>query len=230
MTLGRRGLPRLPVAVRHRRRVHGAREPWRSASSSRSRPTCARCATSPRSSTPGSGVVVHEVVADGSIWYGKDRRRADPATGDGSTTSTRTSRQVPEHRRADLALDRRRRVPRRDARVHGAQARYVRTSSTPTATAGRRATATSSAPAWARRSSTTPSTHPRRSTTSPTWRGGRADGGTPTGPRPRRRPRAPLRGHVVDRGRARSTPTRSTTRATQTNQKHWIGQTRWRPS
>jgi hypothetical protein len=28
-----------------------------------------------------SGVVVHEVVSDGSVWYGKDSRRTDPATG-----------------------------------------------------------------------------------------------------------------------------------------------------
>jgi hypothetical protein len=30
----------------------------------------------------GSGVVVHEVVADGSVWHGKDQRTVDPATGD----------------------------------------------------------------------------------------------------------------------------------------------------
>jgi hypothetical protein len=30
----------------------------------------------------GSGVVVHEVVADGSVWYGKDSRTTDPTTGD----------------------------------------------------------------------------------------------------------------------------------------------------
>jgi glycogen debranching enzyme len=29
-----------------------------------------------------SGVVVHEVVSDGSIWFGKDSRRIDPATGE----------------------------------------------------------------------------------------------------------------------------------------------------
>ena len=50
MTLDRRGLPGLPVAVRRRRRVHGARGAWRSASSRRSRTTCAPCATSPSSS------------------------------------------------------------------------------------------------------------------------------------------------------------------------------------
>jgi hypothetical protein len=30
----------------------------------------------------GSGVVVHEVVADGSIWHGKDTRTTDPGTGE----------------------------------------------------------------------------------------------------------------------------------------------------
>ena len=30
----------------------------------------------------GSGVVVHEVISDGSIWFGKDSRRTDPATGE----------------------------------------------------------------------------------------------------------------------------------------------------
>ena len=30
----------------------------------------------------GSGVVVHEVVADGSVWHGKDLRTVNPATGD----------------------------------------------------------------------------------------------------------------------------------------------------
>ncbi len=29
-----------------------------------------------------SGVVVHEMVADGSVWYGKDERTVDPATGE----------------------------------------------------------------------------------------------------------------------------------------------------
>ncbi len=43
--LPRRRLPRLPVAVRHRRRVHRVRQRRGRASSSRSRTTCARCAT-----------------------------------------------------------------------------------------------------------------------------------------------------------------------------------------
>jgi hypothetical protein len=30
----------------------------------------------------GSGVVVHEVVSDGSIWFGKDERETDPVTGE----------------------------------------------------------------------------------------------------------------------------------------------------
>ena len=29
-----------------------------------------------------SGVVTHEVISDGSIWFGKDSRRTDPATGE----------------------------------------------------------------------------------------------------------------------------------------------------
>ena len=63
--------------------------PSRSASSARSRTTCARCATSPTILNDGSGVVVHEVVADGSIWHGKDRADAR-RTRRCSTTSTRT--------------------------------------------------------------------------------------------------------------------------------------------
>ena len=68
------------MAVRRRRRVHRARgRDARPVRGDRGR-TCARCATSPTSSPTGSGVVVHEVVADGSIWYGKDLRELDPAT------------------------------------------------------------------------------------------------------------------------------------------------------
>ena len=29
----------------------------------------------------GSGVVAHEIVADGSVWYGKDERGTEPSTG-----------------------------------------------------------------------------------------------------------------------------------------------------
>ena len=50
----------------------------RSGSSSRSRTTCGRCATISDILSDDSGVVVHEVVADGSVWYGKDSRRTNP--------------------------------------------------------------------------------------------------------------------------------------------------------
>ena len=94
----------------------------RSASSRRSRTTCARCATSPTMLNDGSGVVVHEVVADGSVWHGKDNRDDRPDHRRGHVRlQHRRDRQVPERRRADLALDGRRRVPRRDARLHAAQ-------------------------------------------------------------------------------------------------------------
>ena len=69
----------------------------------------------------GSGVVVHEVVADGSVWTART-----PATpnGDGRRglrLQHGRDRQVPGRRGADLALDGRRRLPRRDARLHAAQ-------------------------------------------------------------------------------------------------------------
>ena len=57
----------------------------------------------------------------------------------------RRDRQVPERRRADLALDRRRRLPRRDVRLREVEPASTSTaSSTTTATAGPRASATSS--------------------------------------------------------------------------------------
>ena len=76
----------------------------------------------------GSGVVVHEVVADGSVWYGKDARHTNPDTG--AVTCLRLQhgrdRQVPGRHGADLALDGRQRLPRRDARLHVAQPRVRR--------------------------------------------------------------------------------------------------------
>ena len=38
----------------------------------------------------GSGVVTHEVISDGSNWFGRDSRRTDPVTVRASTTSTPT--------------------------------------------------------------------------------------------------------------------------------------------
>ena len=150
---------------------------WRSASSTPPRTTCARCATSPRSSTTAPGIVVHEAVSDGSIWFGHDsqttrtRRRND--------FNTDETVKFPSTVALDLALDRRRPLPRRDVRLRQAQPAGRRpTSSTSTATAGPRARATSSARAWARRSSTTASTTSARSTTSPTWRASKHDDAT----------------------------------------------------
>ena len=66
--------------------------------------------------------------------------------------------------------------------VRGAQhALRHRRSSTPTATAGPRASATSSGRAWATRSSTTPSTRSAGSTTSRTWRAPSTTGAPPRG-------------------------------------------------
>jgi hypothetical protein len=58
-----------------------------------------------------SGKVGHEFVSDGSMWFGAER---------GSRQHRRDS-QVPERGGADLALDGRQRLPRRDVRLHQAQ-------------------------------------------------------------------------------------------------------------
>ena len=55
----------------------------RSASSRPSRATCARCATCRTSSTTARAWSSHEVVSDGSVYFGHDSRQANP---DGTTT------------------------------------------------------------------------------------------------------------------------------------------------
>ena len=123
----------------------------------------------------------------------------------------------------------------RDEMYDFAQAQPAGTStsaSTSITTAGPRARATSSAPAWAPRSSTTASTTSARSTTSPTWRA------PSTTARPRSGPRnagaqaaAPVRGHLVGHGRTASTPTRCRTRATsRSSRSTGSARCRWRPS
>ena len=67
-----------------------------------------------------SGVVTHEVVSDGSIWFGQDSRRPTRRHHDVRLQHRRDG-QVPQHRGADLALDRRQPVPRRDVRLRRAQ-------------------------------------------------------------------------------------------------------------
>ena len=106
-----------------------------------------------------SGIVVHETVSDGSIWFGHD---SQTTAADGTKTNdfnTRRDDQVPERGRARLALDRRQPLPRRDVRLRQAQPAGRRpAASTSTTTAGPRARATSSGRAWGPRSSTTAST------------------------------------------------------------------------
>jgi hypothetical protein len=106
-----------------------------------------------------SGVVTHEVVSDGSIWFGHDSRTTDPETGEAVTTSTPTRRSSS-------------RAPSRSSGAGPATTPSATTcttsrgetcatsssGSTRTATAGRRDPGTSSAAGWASRSSTTRST------------------------------------------------------------------------
>ena len=169
--LVRRRLPRLPVDLRHRRRVH------------RVRGDGARAVPDRRG--PPAHAARHLRRAQRPL---RDRRRTrrSPTARSGSATTRRppTRRhqderlqhrrddQVPEHRRAHLALDRRRRASATTCTTsRSATCTRVDASSTWTRTAGPRARATSSAPAWAPRSSTTASTTCARCSTSPTWRG-----------------------------------------------------------
>ena len=121
-----------------------------------------------------SGVVVHEVVADGSIYFGSDGRRTNP---DGATrttsTRTRSSSSRPRSRSSGAGPGTTGSATRCSTSWAAGSTTWPR-SSTTTATAGRRATATSSGRGWARRSSTTRSTTSARSTTTPSWRGPRA--------------------------------------------------------
>ena len=123
-----------------------------------------------------SGKVVHEIMPDGVDLVRREHRRREH----------RRDGQVPEHRRAAVALDRRRPVPRRDVRLRPPQpALRRRASRRRRRRLARRASATSSARAWARRSSTTPSTTSAGCTTSPTSRAPRATGARTAGRRQR---------------------------------------------
>ena len=151
-----------------------------------------------------SGIVVHEAVSDGSVWFGHDSQTtaADGTkTNDFNTDETikfpsavaliwrwtgdnRFRDEMYDFAKRNLQVRRPapRRRPRRLARGLG-QRRAHR--------------------AWARRSSTTPSTTSARSTTWPTWRG------PSTTARPStwatnlaRKLQRAVRGHVVGRGRA----------------------------
>ena len=112
----------------------------------------------------GSGKVVHEVVTDGSVYFGAN---ADAGNTDETVKFP-----------SAVALvwrwtgDNRFRDDMYDFAVRNLH--YVFRSSTPTATAGPRASATSSARAWARRSSTSRSTRSAACATWPTWPAPRA--------------------------------------------------------
>ena len=205
----------------------------RSASSRRSRDTCARCETSPTSSTTVR-------ASSPTRWCPTARSGSDTTRGRPNPDGTialrlqhRRDGQVPEHRRAALAVDRRQRLPRRDVRLLGAQPALRRAAaSTPTTTAGPRDSATSSAPAWGRRSSTTPSTSSAVCTTSPTWPRSKHDGATVrVGDEPGRRRCASASTAPGGTRQRRSTPTRSTTRATSSpSRSTGSARRRWRPS
>ena len=120
--LGRRRLPGLPVAVRRRRRVHRARQRHARAV----RPDQGPHARGPRSlrrpqrrfrggRARGRRRRIG-VARQGHVHAGR-QRQARPGLQHGR------DRQVPGRRGADLALDGRRRLPRRHARLHEAQPR-----------------------------------------------------------------------------------------------------------
>ena len=171
---------------------------------------------------------ISEIANDG-LGQGRPRdrpRRVDLVRRQQGSRQHRRDGQVPEHRRAAVALDRRRPLPRpRCTTSRSATCTTWPTTSTPTTTAGRRAWATSSARAWGRRSSTTPSTTSAASTTSPTWRSPSTTRRRSTGPRDW--PTTCTPGSRTSGGcRTRpSTPTRSGRSNEKIEQKHWITST-----
>ncbi len=108
-----------------------------------------------------SGKIVHEVTPDGAVYFGAN---ADAG-------QHRRVVEVPLGRGPGLALDRRRAVPPRPVPGQQAGDEVRRRRWTRTRTAGRRVSATSSAPGWARRSWTTRSTPSAATRTWPTWPG-----------------------------------------------------------
>ena len=121
--LRRRGLPRLPVAVRHRRRVHRLRV-------RRARPV--RADQGAHAGAQGGVGQAQRQLRQGRPRGG--HRRLGLLRRQRRRGQHRRDGQVPERGRADLALDGRRRLPRRDVRV-----REVEPASTSTASStGRR--------------------------------------------------------------------------------------------
>ena len=94
-----------------------------------------------------SGVVVHESVSDGSIWFGHDSQTANPDGTQDATTSTPTRRSSSRAPLRSSGGGPATTLPRRDVRLRRAQpAATSSTAWTPTTTAGPRARATWSAP------------------------------------------------------------------------------------
>ena len=103
-----------------------------------------------------SGVVTHEVISDGSIWFGKDSRRIDPSTGE-TKYDFNTDETVKFPSAVALIWRWTATTPSATPCTTSPSATCATqwTASTRTATAGRRDPATSSEVAWASRSSTT---------------------------------------------------------------------------
>ena len=151
----RRRLPRLPVDLRHRRRVHGLRRRGaRPVRDGRGQPAhAARHLGRPQRPARASSCT---------------RRSPTARSGSGTTRNTKHGSerlqhgrddQVPEHRRARSgAGPATTRSATRCTTSPSATCRRSTSAWTPTATSGPRARATSSGPGWGRRSSTTPST------------------------------------------------------------------------
>ena len=184
--------------------------PSRSASSARSRTTCARCATSPTSLNDRSGKVAHEVVADGSVWSTAPHQSDAPADFNTDEMVKFPSAVALIWRwTGDDAL------PRRDVRLPVRDLRTSSTSSTRTATAGPRATATSSAPGMGEEKLDNTVYYIRGLYDLADMARPRATARPRVGTQQRARSAPPLRGRlVVSPATTSSTPTRSTTRAT----------------
>ena len=171
-----------------------------------------------------SGVVTHEVVADGSIWFGHDSRHTNP---DGTTaydfntdetvkfpsTVALVWRWTGDHAFLDENYD----------FAYGTCVTSLN-SWTKTGTAGLRASAMSSDQGWVRRSSTTPSTSSAVCTTWPTWRSTRATSKPIVGDRPG----GSLRDRFDDTWWYEAAEQYADSLEednSQSFQKHWIGQT-----
>ena len=225
--LGRRRLPRLPVAVRAS-----------TASTPRTRSvtlgqferdqgrTCARCATSPRSSTtaPASSCTRSSPTARSGTARtcahrpGHERGRVRLQHG--------RDRQVPGRRRADLALDRRRRASAtRCSTSRGATSSTCARELDEDGDGWPEGNGNVERPGHGRGEARQRRLlHPRASTTTPTWRAPRARRPTPT--RRRRAPTSSRRGSRPTwwmEAEGAYADSLHNPGDVKTNQKHWIG-------